>query len=435
VTDLVPIESALALHAQGALADAETAYRRILAVNPRHAEAQHYLGVLLHQSGDTQAGIAAIMSALEVDSGSASRYNDLGNILVQTGDLANAASAFLLAAELNGDDANVWNNLGSVLHRQHDFAGAESAYCNALRCDANFVSALNNLAALLRETGREEASSLFSCRAYILLPPADRLPRMLGIAYYRLGRIADAADCYRAWLRAEPDSAVARHHLAAFTGKDVPARAPDGYLTAVFDDMAESFDEKLVDKLSYRGPEIIAGLLEGTLAANGSLDVLDGGCGTGLCAPVLAAYARSLVGVDLSPGMLAKAKERQVYAELVEAELTACLLDRKDAFDLIVMADTLIYFGDLVPLFAAVGQALRPAGTFAFTVEVVTESAPQQVDYHLSFSARYGHSRRYLAQRLDAAGFALLRSEDVVLRSEFCGPTHGIGVLARVLSR
>jgi predicted TPR repeat methyltransferase len=96
---------------------------------------------------------------------------------------------------------------------------------------------------------------------------------------------------------------------------------------------------------------------------------------------------------------------------------------------------TLIYFGDLAALFAAVGQALRPAGAFAFTVEAAAESAQQQVDYHLSPSGRYGHCRRYLAQGLDAAGFALLRSDDVVLRSEFSTPTLGIGVLARVSPR
>ncbi|HUW51611.1 MAG TPA: methyltransferase domain-containing protein [Sulfuricella sp.] len=432
VNEQNPIESAFALHAAGALADAEIAYRRILAADPQHIEAQHYLGVLLHQRGYTQEGISLILCALESDAGSASRYNDLGNILVQTGDLANAATAFCSSLDLNGNDANVWNNLGSVLHRQQNFVDAENAYRNALRNDADFAPALNNLAALLAETGRDEESSLFSCRAYILPPLAGKPLKMLGIAYYRLGRIADAADCYRAWLRAEPDNAIGRHFLAACTGKDVPTRATDGFVTATFDNMAESFDEKLIGKLSYRGPEIIADLLDGYVAADGTLDVLDGGCGTGLCAPVLVPYARHLTGVDLSPGMLAKARERKLYDELVAVELTAYLLNRKNAFDLIAMADTLIYFGDLAALFAAVRQALRPGGTFTFTVETTAETA-QRVDYHLGPSGRYDHSRCYITQELDAAGFALLRSDDVVLRNELGKPAQGIGVLTRTL--
>ena len=77
------------------------------------------------------------------------------------------------------------------------------------------------------------------------------------------------------------------------------------------------------------------------------LDVLDAGCGTGLCGPLVAPYARRLVGVDLSEGMLVHAKEKNVYHALMKAELTDYLHDNSEAFDLIVSADTLVYFGDL----------------------------------------------------------------------------------------
>lgn len=427
------IKSAIAQHAAGLHAEAERAYVEILADQPRHIDALHFLGVLRHQRGDTPEGLALILRALEADAGSAFRYNDLGNILVQSGDAINAAEAFRMSIALNGDDANVWNNLGSLLRRQHDLTGAESAFRQALQCDAKFVPALNNLANLLAETGREEESSMLYCQAFILPPLAGKLPKMLGIAYYRLGRIADAAECFRAWLRAEPENESARHQLAACTGENVPARAPDRFVVDQFDRMAETFDEKLVGSLSYRGPEIIAGLLDGFVPADGTLDVLDGGCGTGLCAPVLAPYASAshLTGVDLSPGMLSKARECNCYGNLVEAELTAYLLGRKNAFDLIVMADTLIYFGDLATLFAATGQALRTGGIFAFTVEASTEAGTSHGNYRLNPSGRYSHGRLYLAQKLDAAGFVLLRCDDVVLRSEFCTPTQGLGVLAR----
>ena len=78
-----------------------------------------------------------------------------------------------------------------------------------------------------------------------------------------------------------------------------------------------------------------------------SLDVLDAGCGTGLCGPLVAPYARRLTGVDLSAGMLAQAKEKNVYDALMKGELTEYLRDSREAFDLIVSADTLVYFGGL----------------------------------------------------------------------------------------
>lgn len=426
-------ESALALHLAGALTDAEIAYRFILSSEPQHVEATHYLGVLLHQTGNTLEALSMIHGALELDNGSACRYNDLGNILSQTGDLADAAAAFRLSLELNVNDANVWNNFGSVLRRQKDFAGAEAAYRNALRHEIDFVPALDNLAVLLAEMGREEESSLYVCQAYIQPPLADKPLKILGYAYYRLGRLADAAECYREWLTAEPDNAFARHHLAACTGENVPDKASDDYLTMLFNDMAGHFEEKLVGKLKYCGPEIIAGLLDGYIDANKRLDVLDAGCGTGLCAPILTPYARRLTGVDISPGMLAKATEKKRYDELIEAELTAYLHDRENAFDLIVMADTLIYFGDLAALFAVVRQALRPGEMFAFTVEAA-EIDQQLTDYHFNASGRYSHSRRYLEQLLDAQAFNLLRIEDAIVRMELGRPTHGFGVLAQAFS-
>jgi predicted TPR repeat methyltransferase len=425
-----PFEKAFALHAAGLHGEAESAYRHILSLDPQHLDAQHHLGILLHQRGQSQDGIALILRGLEAEPGHAARYNDLGNILTQTGDLAQAASAFRLSLDFNDADANVWNNLGSVWHRQNNIVEAESAYRQALHYAADFVPALSNLARLLSETGRDEESSLLSCRAFVQPPFSEKPLKLLGIAYYRLGRLAEAAECYRAWLQAEPGHPIAQHHLAACTREQVPARAADDFITALFDEMAESFDEKLVGSLAYQGPQIIAGLLEARLDPHPTLDVLDGGCGTGLCASVLAPYARHLIGVDLSAAMLAKAQERQLYTELVEAELTSYLRERPNTFDLIVLADMLIYFGDLAVVFPAAKQALRPNGWLAFTVECATDPGVQE-PYRLDPSGRFSHSTDYVRQTLEAAGLSALDIQEVALRNEFCKPVRGMAVLAR----
>jgi predicted TPR repeat methyltransferase len=423
-------EQAFALHAAGRHGEAELAYRHILSMDPQHFNAQHHLGILHHQMGQSQDGIAMILRGLESEPGHAARYNDLGNILTQTGDLSHAASAFMTSLDLNDCDANVWNNLGSVRHRQNKIAEAETAYRRALHHSADFVPALSNLAHLLAETGRDEESSLLSCKAFVQPPLSEKSPKMLGIAYYRLGRLAEAAECYRAWLQAEPGHPVAQHHLAACTREQVPARATDGFVTTIFDEMAESFDEKLVGSLSYRGPQIIASLLEAHLNTHQALDVLDGGCGTGLCAPVLVPYARRITGVDLSAAMLTKAQERQLYTELVQAELTAYLHGQTNSFDLIVLVDMLIYFGDLAMIFSAAKQALRPNGWLAFTVECATPPEAQE-PYRLDPSGRFSHSADYVRQTLEAAGLPPLSIQEVTLRNEFCKPVRGIAVLAR----
>ena len=51
--------------------------------------------------------------------------------------------------------------------------------------------------------------------------------------------------------------------------------------------------------------------------------------------------------------MVEKARARQVYDELIVAELTAHLQSAAGTYDLIAAADTLVYFGDLQPVCAA----------------------------------------------------------------------------------
>ena len=208
-----------------------------------------------------------------------------------------------------------------------------------------------------------------------LRPKHPEARRLLALAHYTLGEVDEAIAVFEEWLREEPDDPIARHMLAACSGRDVPARASDAFVEKTFDSFAASFDAKLAS-LAYRAPALVAEMLaHAGVDASRSLDVLDAGCGTGLCGPLVAPYARRLVGVDLSEGMLARARARNVYDELAKGELTAYLRDSPGSFDVIVSADTLVYFGSLEAVAAAAASALRPGGVLVFTVEELSDAA------------------------------------------------------------
>jgi len=153
------------------------------------------------------------------------------------------------------------------------------------------------------------------------------------------------------------------------------------------------------------------------------LDVLDAGCGTGLCGALVAPFARRLVGVDLSEGMLAHAKDKNVYHALIKAELTDYLRDNNEAFDLIVSADALVYFGDLKGVVAGFAGALRSNGLVVFTLEqALGDSAG--VDYRLELHGRYGHGRAYVERLLTFSG---LQSKIVESRIAHGGRRAGSG--------
>jgi len=428
------VDEALALaihvHRLGEYADAEKLYRRVLEASPDHADATHFLGVLAHHQGRSEEAVDIIRRSIALGPGVADRYNNLGNVLVECGRAAEAAEAYRSVLALQPGHADAWNNLGAALRALGQFGESADAYRKAIDLDPKHVDACNNMGNLLSARGQVKEAVAYYCMAITLLPSHPEARKMLGIAYYTLGRVDAAAEVFHAWLTEEPGNPIARHMYAACSGRDVPDRAGDDYVESTFDGFAASFDAKL-GRLDYRAPELVAEALGracGEPAA--SLDVLDAGCGTGLCGPLIAPYVRHLTGVDLSSGMLDRARSRGVYADLVKAELTEYLRARRAVFDLIVSADTLVYFGRLDAVMRAAADALRPGGVFAFTVEAAADDSPGE-GYRINPHGRYSHRRSYVEQTLSEAGFRVEAIDAAALRREGGVPVEGLVVTAR----
>ncbi|MCD2188659.1 class I SAM-dependent DNA methyltransferase [Actinomycetospora soli] len=137
---------------------------------------------------------------------------------------------------------------------------------------------------------------------------------------------------------------------------------------ALYDEWAESYDDELTGEAQgYVGPEVAARTVVAEAGVEG--EILDAGCGTGLVGVALAAAgARQIDGVDLSPGMLTRAKATGVYRRLAPADLSRALPSPADAYDVVVCVGTLTH-GHVGP--AAFGEFVRltrPGGTIVATV-------------------------------------------------------------------
>jgi predicted TPR repeat methyltransferase len=417
---------AIRLHKNEQFADAEEVYRRILELVPDHPDVLHFSGVLAHQLGKSDQAIALIERSLALVPDRADCYSNLGNIFQARGRLEEGVAAYQRAIELDPEHANSYSNLGVLQRAQGKLAEAEASYRHAIRLNPGHMDAYTNLGILMAAQDRLPEAIACYCRVITLQPSHPDARRLLAMAHTTVGEVDKARDIFDEWLREEPDNAIARHMLAACSGEQVPARASDGYIEAVFDNFAASFDSKLA-RLSYRAPALVAAMVtELPIEPSKSFDVLDAGCGTGLCGPSLAPYARRMVGVDLSARMLDQAKERHVYDALVKGELTEYLRDSVGAFDLIVSADTLVYFGPLDGAVGAAAAALRPGGRLIFTVEEWVDGAGE---FCLNPHGRYTHTRRYVEQLLVDAN---LRPEIVGanLRTEGGLPVAGLVVRA-----
>ena len=223
---------------------------------------------------------------------------------------------------------------------------------------------------------------------------------------------------------------------------------PPAFVRTLFDQYAERYDFELTQTLAYRAPEALRDLWVRVVtlrhaarrasarrvhshvmpvgvrshdAPRGGLDVLDLGCGTGLSGQAFRAFASTLVGVDLSPRMVEKARARGIYDRVVVGDMTAVLGETPASFDLVLAVDALGYVGDLVPVFRAVHGALHPGGRFAATVE---ENAGE--DFALGPARRFRHSAAYVRRTAEAAGFELLALERTELRRDRGRPVAGL---------
>ncbi|CUU43504.1 class I SAM-dependent DNA methyltransferase [Blastochloris viridis] len=251
----------------------------------------------------------------------------------------------------------------------------------------------------------------------------------LGEANQILGVREAAANAFRHARDADPgDELGAGLWLARLGDREVADAMASGYVEQLFDQYAPEFDHALVDRLGYNGPQLLAAAL--TSLRGGDFRVrrcLDLGCGTGLIGAALRPHCATLIGIDLSAGMLAQAKRRGCYDALVRADLLAALtLEPAAAADLIVAADTMVYVGELGPVLAQVARVLEPGGLFAATLE----RCEAGVELHLSL--RYRHGADYLRERADAAGLEIAYLAEASARQDGGVPVPGlVAVLAK----
>ena len=421
---------AIEAHQLRKLPEAERRYRNILAAAPRHPDALHYLGVALHQRGRAAEALVLIGRALALAPDYLDARINLGNVQKELGHAVDAEHTFRAVLAARPDFASAHNNLGVVLKAQERYAEAADAYRACLLLAPEFADCWVNLGNALRSLGDvQEAMSAYH-RAILLAPRSLDAYRNLGQALLSSERHAEALDVYRQWQLQDPNDSALEHMIAALSGAHAPERANDHYVQHTFDRFAGTFEQVLTG-LNYRAPAVCGELVGSVLGApDASLTVLDAGCGTGLCAPVLLPYARVLDGVDLSPKMLEHAALRACYRRLEEAELCAWLTAHPASYELIVSADTLCYFGALGEVAAAAAAALLPGGHLVFTLEETADAvtAPQ---FRLNPHGRYSHTEAYARQVLEQAGMTVLEVRREVLRTELEKPVAGLAIAAR----
>jgi predicted O-linked N-acetylglucosamine transferase (SPINDLY family) len=132
-------------HRAGRLADAEAIYRQILALQPKHAEALHFLGVIAHQSGRHVLAVDLIRQAIALTPNNPAAHSNLGEAYRTMSRLDEAIASYRRAIELQPDYSQTHDNLGNALRDRGQLDEAIASYRRALELEPERAGAHSNL--------------------------------------------------------------------------------------------------------------------------------------------------------------------------------------------------------------------------------------------------------------------------------------------------
>lgn len=337
----------------------------------------HAAGVEAFRAGDLETAAGLIAQAIAANDQMPAFHYNLAIVLKARGQLREAAASYERAIALKPDHADAHNNLGNVwkMLGQHDKARA--SFERALRFKPGNADTLYSIGVLCRDAGdRDEAACHFQ-------------------------------NC----LAQDPDDSRGAGMLLAHLGRrDAPEQTPQAQLQKIYDVRAQFWDRE-----RYFGHALVADAVKAR-APQAKLDILDIGCGTGLVGALVRPLAGRLDGVDLSPAMLAKARDKNVYDGLYDADVISFLSEHKGRYDAILGAATLIHFGDLGALFHAAALSLRNQGLFIFTL-FPDDTGPDFAvarDDRLAQNGCFSHSPAYVEHLASQSGFSVRALEKVI---------------------
>lgn len=383
------------LQRQGALTAALGDAAEAVILDRTDATAKALLGALLLQAGQVDDAIACLGEAVTDVPGRPSFRRGLAAALEAAGRVDEATAALQAGIDAVRGDLSLRNEAVLLAIRRQAFGQAIE----------------------LAETARLDGvvdACLFGLK---------------GHALSSLGRHEEAAEAYQEALKLGPDDPYVRHLVAASGMLPGGGRAPEEYVRTVFDGYASRFEAHLL-KLGYRVPGLLRAALLRHLPGRVPLPrMLDLGCGTGLMGVVLSDLAcDGLVGVDLSPRMLAEARVKGLYSALHEADILAFLRGSTEHYGVILAADVLCYFGELSEILTGIALRLASGGLLVASLEDLTGG--QEPGWRLGRQGRYAHDPGWVRARMEASGLVVRDLAREKLRQEAGAQVAGLILVA-----
>jgi predicted TPR repeat methyltransferase len=382
-------------------------------ISPETVEEIYHHACEMHQNGRYQEAEAQYARLLECFPDSSSLHYNMGLLLYEQEKYDESLDHYLHALEAAGDDPDLLYNLGLCLKKCGKIEQAILVYSGLAKITPADSDCLYNLACCYKDI-HEHGKAIEVLRQVLQLQPTHQsATNNLAYLLHLQGNLHEAKFLYEQLLALNPDHQAARHMLASVQGERV-SNAPEEYIRVVFNNYAADFEHNLVQVLGYSVPEQLRrGLEQIESSPSFFRQALDLGCGTGLGGAAFANICERLTGVDVSEEMIARAREKGIYDRLMVDEIVKFLENTDTYYDLALLADVLIYLGDIEPVLAALYAKTTENAVVCFSTETTDES-----DFQLQATGRFAHSFEYVTASAEKTGWRLKHAIATRLRKE-----------------
>ncbi len=200
-------------HQAGRLEEAELGYQKILRVNPNHADANHFLGLIAHHFERFETAVELISLAIKTKPRIAAFHFNLGLALQQQELWGKASKAFRQAQKINPGHSEALANLGQVLHKTENLDEAITSLHQSLAIRPDNIIALNNLGLVLQDK-RQLVDAIEAFRKAINIDPDFyEAHNNLGNVLEEQGHMEQAHASFRRAIKIKPDFVEAYRHL------------------------------------------------------------------------------------------------------------------------------------------------------------------------------------------------------------------------------
>lgn len=397
-------------YSQGKYKEAEAAFRHAINLQADYVDAYYNLGLALNKSHHTAEAINTYRSVLELAPQHPGAHFQLGCMLMQQDKIEAARDQFEIVSKAYPNHLETQANLATCYLKLGDIKKARLSYMQALALAPDDMQILFNLGVITAQESRWEEAIKYYTRCLELNPEHFAAHNNLGVVYQNLKKPELAVQHFRAALRLHPEDAAIKHAISILNKDENISSSPVAYVRNLFDSYADHYDHHLSQSLQYRVPQVFQQILAKHNVSTAAMDIADLGCGTGLTAEIIS-KKQSLIGIDVSEKMLAKAREKNIYNELIAEDISTYLKSKTNKFDLILAGDVLVYYGELENILKDISLALKKGGYFLFS----TESTDSR-DYLMTESGRFAHSKQYIQKLLAVNQLKVVEQQKTAIR-------------------